>query len=63
MQHSAHWCNRLGKLAESQHTSNVTQPQTEREGPSQDQATHKNELVTSRWSLRTLGDALHEAHG
>ncbi len=29
MEHSAHWCNRLGKLAESQHTSDMTQPQTE----------------------------------
>lgn len=32
MEHSGHWCNRLGKLAESQHMSNMTQPQTERGG-------------------------------
>lgn len=32
MEHSAHCCNRLGKLAESQHTSYMSQPQTERGG-------------------------------
>lgn len=28
MEHSAHCCNRLGKLAEAQHTSRMSQPQT-----------------------------------
>lgn len=28
MEHSAHCCNRLGKLAEPQHTSHMSQPQT-----------------------------------
>lgn len=28
MKHSTHWCNHLGKLAKSQHTSKMTQPQT-----------------------------------
>lgn len=32
IEHSAHWCNRLGKLAESQHTSYMTQPNRERGG-------------------------------
>lgn len=30
MKHSAHWRNHLGKLAKSQQTSKVTQPQTEK---------------------------------
>lgn len=32
MDHSAHWWNRLGKLAQPQHTSYMTQPQIERRG-------------------------------
>lgn len=32
MEHSVDWCNNLGKLAESQHTSKMTPPQTERAG-------------------------------
>ncbi len=35
IERSAHWCNRLGKLAESQHTSYMTQLQTEREAGAQ----------------------------
>lgn len=30
MEHSARWCNRLGKLAQSQHTSNMTTTNRER---------------------------------